>query len=278
MDYWLLFVHRIHGCLLRLLYKIIAPRHPRGWLDIHCISENDEDPNTYWIHCHGMTRWNLPNIEFVGVPSDLAGYAHGIMCAIVGYMKSEKEIKKDENLGGLFVSEDQMVPHWCTFRLVRHDDEPVDKEFLRVVDIGEPTESIFPRRLFAAHLLALAETYRNPNKRIPLLRRSVEIWPGEYDENPETTDAASDNPNNYFSWEALGNAFCDAGDIERGLECLREAAARWPFGAQSSAEIFQEEIKKGNLPPREADPRAEFWSSLDAMKVREEKTAREPRT
>lgn len=270
MNYLLVLIHWIHGSLLRLLYKIIAPGHPRGWLDIHCIVENDEDPNTCWVHCHGMTRWKLPNIELVGVPSDLAGYAHGIMFDIVGYMKSEKEIKKDENLGGLFVSEDQIVPHQCTFRLVRHEDEPVEREFLRVVDIGEPTESGFPRKLFAAHLLALAVACRNPTKQIPLLRRSVELWPGALKGNPETKDAAAENPNNYFSWEALGNALCDAGDVEQGLRCLREAAGRWPFGAQSSAEMYRGEIKEGRLPPPEVDPRSKFWSNLDAVQVREE--------
>jgi hypothetical protein len=219
-----------------------------------------------------MTKWNLPNIEFINVPPDLAGYAHGIMMNIVGYMKAKKkEIKKNENLGGMFVSNDQIVPHQCTFRLVHHDEEPVDKEFLRVVDIGKTADSGFPKKLFAAHLLALSSTYRNPYKQKDLLEKSVKIFPGGYDQNPEREDASIENPGNYFSWEALGNVLCDLGEIERGLDCMKEAAARWPFGAQKTAEMFREEIRKGNLPSANQDHRSKFWSELDPMKIREQK-------
>lgn len=99
---------------LRWMYRILAPRHPRGWLDIHALV-SETDPNILCsVHCHGMARWNLPNIEIVNVPGDLGGYAHGILCDITGYMRAQRPIKPDENLGGLFVSKQQIVPHQCT--------------------------------------------------------------------------------------------------------------------------------------------------------------------
>lgn len=252
------------------MYRLLAPRHPRGWLDIHALYDENESPRRLWIHCHGMTRWGLSNIEFVDVPYDLGGYAHGILFDVVGYMKAVKPVKADEDLGGCFVSGQQIVAHRCSFRSVRRDDEPVDKDFLRVVDIGQPVDSGFPRKLFAAHLLALAGTCRNPARAVPLLKRSVEIFPGDYEQNPQTENAAVENPNNFFSWESLGSALYSIGERDEGLRCLREAAARWPFGAEKSRQAIVEGIRTGRLPPPDRDDLSKFWMELEPLKVRQQ--------
>lgn len=255
----MLATHKLHGALLRLLYKVVSPTHPRGWLDFHCVIENE---NTNWIHCHGMTRWKLHNLEIVGVPNDLRGYAHGIMFDIAGYMKQQRPIAPDESFGGLLVDEKQIVPHQCTLRLVQQDEEPVDKQFLRIVDHNEPKESGFPRKLFAAHLLALAETRSYRSKRVEMLRRSVEIYPGEANAGPDDENAAAQNPGNFFSWYSLGDALCDAGQTEEGLKRLRESVVRWPFGARKNAKVIVDAIAQGRLPPAEEDPRSRFWTEL----------------
>lgn len=254
--------HRIHGTLIRWLYRVLTPRHPRGWLDFHPLID-DHDPNLFSsIHCHGMGRWNLPNIEIVNVPRDLGGFAHGIMFDIVGYMKERRAIQADETFGGLLVSKEQVVPHQCSFRLIERADEQVEKTFLRVVDLNEPAESGFPKRLFSTHLLALAETARNPARRVDLLRRSVDIYPGEPNCGPDDENAAGENPGNFFSWQSLGDALCDTGEIDEGLHCLQTAVERWPCGGWKNAAVIVEAIRNGQLPPPEEDPRSKFWTEL----------------
>lgn len=256
-----LVAHKVHGTALRWLYRILAPRHPRGWLDFHCLVDPTK-PDALSVHCHGMSRWDRWNIEIVNVPADLGGFAHGIMFDIVGYMKNQKPIQPDETLGGAFVSPDQIVAHKCSFRRVRLEDEPVEKEFLRVVDLNEPADAGFPKKLFAAHLLALAEKTRNLQRRLFMLRRSVEIFPGESKAGPDDESAAVDNPGNFFSWYSLGDALCDDGKTEEGIQALRTAADHWPCGARKNAQVIKDAIARGQLPPADKDPRSRFWSEI----------------
>ena len=46
-------IHFARGSAVRLFYRIAAPTHPRGWLDFHCVDENNAE-HTLWIHRHGM--------------------------------------------------------------------------------------------------------------------------------------------------------------------------------------------------------------------------------
>lgn len=254
--------HWIHGTLVRWLYRIIAPRHPRGWLDFHALIDPRDARRLCSVHCHGMARWSLPNLEIVDVPADLGGFAHGILFDIAGYMKSHRAIRAGETFGGLLVSPEQVVPHACALVAARLDDEPVEKDFLRIIDLGTGGDGRFPFRLFAAHLLALAERERSLARRTWMLRRSVAIHPGEPGAGPENESAAGDNPGNFFSWCSLGDALCDAGHEAEGLRCLQTAAGRWPFGARRNARFVVEGIEAGQLPPPEADRRSRFWSEL----------------
>jgi hypothetical protein len=264
-DKRLLAQHHVHGTLLRWMYRLLAPRHPRGWLDFHALTDEHDPELLCSVHCHGMARWNLPNLEIVNVPRDLGGYAHGIMFDIAGYMRSQRTIKADETLGGKFVGEHQVVPHYCSFRAVRLDDEPTEKDLLRIVDLNETAESGFPKRLFAAHILALAEKTRDPTKRAAMLRRAVTIHPGEPNSGPDDESAATENPGNFFSWYSLGDALCDAGELEEGLQCLRTAVGRWPCGGRKNAAVIVEAIRSGQLPPPDRDARSKFWTEVAAQ-------------
>lgn len=209
-----------------------------------------------------MGRWNLPNIEIVDVPADLGGFAHGIMFDITGYMKAHKAIKPGETFGGLLVSDEQIVPHQCSLHLAHIEDEPNEKEFLRIVDVHESVDAGFPKKLFAAHLLATAGKTRNRVKREWILRRSTEIFPGKPNSGPDDEQAARDNPGNFFSWSDLGDLLCDRGSMEEGLHCLKLASEHWPFGARRNGAIILDAIREGRLPSPESDPRSRFWTEF----------------
>ena len=244
--------------LLKWFYRITAPRHPRGWLDFHAVGE-EEDATGLWIHCHGMERWDLPNLEIVDVPYDLRGFAHGIMFDLVGYMKDVKPIRPDENFGGAWVGGDeQPVHHAGTMRMAPERDGHVG--MLRIVDEGEELGAGFPRRLFAAHMIALAYNMRDPVRQEALFRRTIEMWPGQPAES-ETGYRFGDNPNNFFAWNGLGDALCDQGRIEEGLAALREAVSRCPDWARDFAKFVRETTD----PQGHGDPRFKFWSAIDAI-------------
>lgn len=250
---------KIQGTLVRMLYRIIAPSHPRGWLDFHCVGEDVPGEDRYWIHCHGMERFGCLDLEIVDVPHDLAGFAHGILFEILGYMKAGKEILPDQSMGGGFVSQEQTVLHFCTFRLSIHEENGFKRSFLRVVDYGSPLDSGFPAKLFAAHLHALASTARDPAKQVELLEKAVRIYPGENRPASGESQKAEENPGNFFCWELLGNAYCDLRREEEGLQALRTARERWPSKAAQIAKAIGAEIEKGNLPSADQDARARFW-------------------
>lgn len=267
--------HRIHGTLVRLMWRIIAPRHPRGWLDCHAVLNDTGD--RLWVHCHGMERWNLPNIEFVDVPVDLGGPCHGLLMAITGYMKFEKSIRVDENVGGCMESADQIVLHLATLRRSPCTESGHDN-LLRVVDLGEPVESGFPRRLLAAHLIAMADNTRSCPEQIRLLRRATEIFPGEPLSGPDSLSARGSNPGNYFAWDGLGTVYGTAGRTEEAVETLKTAVLRWPFGARHFAMNIQQDVATGKLSGSDPDPVLNFWRNVDVDELVDQyrESAKEP--
>lgn len=243
---------------------------------MHAVQE--EHGTGLWIHTHGMRKWDLAEVEMVGVPPDLAGYAHGIMFDVLGYMKNQKHIHADENFGGMLVSQEQIVFEYCTFR--RAPDRPeheANGECLRIVDLGQPADAGFPVRLFAVHLCALGRAARNPKQQIPLLRRAIELCPGECCQNPQDIGERDSNPGSYFSWAGLGDALCDLGQEEEGLQCLQEAAARWPFAAADYANHIRQLVQEGQLPAPDRDVRSRFWCELDVDENLRKTLARQQR-
>lgn len=256
-------LHRIHSYAMRLLYLVLTPRHPRAWIDMHAVFE--DDGSRLWIHSHGMNRWGLRDVEFVGVPCEFRGYAHGLLFELTGYMKLAKPIKADEHIGGLLVHDHQKVPHFTTSRLVNRPEDPAHSGFLRFVDYKQPLESGFPRRLFAVHVGSLAEKTRSPARREILFRESLRIDCGDnslQEPNPET------NPGNWLAWNGLGNALCDLGRVDEGLQCLGEVVNRCPAVAAHMHESVVKGIAAGRVPPPTVDPRSRFWSGLDAEQLR----------
>ncbi len=248
--------------LLNWYYRIVAPGHPRGWLTFHAVGEEGEPPRC-WVHCHGMERWDLPNLEMVEVPDDLIGYAHGIIFELVGYMKAEKPIRADENFGGAWIGgEAQPVYHSGTLRRAPARDG--HDGLLRVVDAGEPLESGFPRRLFAAHMSALAFDMRDPRRQEEVFRRIIAFWPGQPAAPGDLDFEFGRNPNNYVAWLGLGEALCDQGRFDEGLAALQEAVARCPGWAADFAEHVRETTPPDAADDPAGDPRFRFWREVGA--------------
>jgi len=253
--------YQTHAMVMRLLYKVIAPGHPRGWLDIHAVTDDKDSAGPLWVHCHGMEKWKLSNLEIVDVPRDLGGFAHGLLFDFTGYMKRVKPINADENFGGAFSSENQKAYHLATFRQTTTTD-PDARGMLRIVDIDEPASARFPARLFAAHMIAATDSKRDPIAREQLLRRTVDIFPGSF----ATGEVADFDPHlnygNFIGWESLSDALVDQRRVEEGLRCLDQAVARCPQWARSFAEAVGTDIRERNIPP-DSDPRFRYWIDLD---------------
>lgn len=256
--------HRLHGVAVRTLYRILAPRHPRGWVDVHHVIT--DATGVGWVHTHGMTRLNLPEVEMVDVPPHLAGYCHGILFDVIGYLRHVKPIADGESFGGNLVSEDQVVPHQATMHAVTNDEH--HRNVLRVVDQGLQRDGGFPRKLVAAHLLALADQERRPNRQERLSRMAIDIYPGG-DETPGSVEEAWRNPNNYFGWDKLAVSLADQGRSDEAAAAWDESAVRWPEAASRFATHVVERMKAGHIPPPEADPSTAYWRDFAIATVQE---------
>ncbi len=220
-----------------------------------------------------MERWNLANVEFMDVPVDLSGYAHGLLMSLTAYMKSVKAIHPDESLGGVFVAEDQSVIQLATARRSPPPHDPGHEDLLRIVDIGDPAESRFPCRLFASYLIVTAERTKNPAKKIQLLRQATRIYPGDPTSPSEAPpENGRENPNNYVGWKNLGTTLCEEGHLPAGISCLERAVALWPAGARDFAAFVRKGIAAGEIPAPEKNPISRFWMEMDisatCLKVR----------
>lgn len=222
-----------------------------------------------------MERWGLPDVEIVGVPSDLGGYAHGLLMHVIGYMKTQRPIRADENFGGKFVFDEQIVIQTATARRSPNTGEHAGT--LRIVDYGESPESGLPRRLLSSYLIATAEAPRSPERKIELLRLAVRVFPGDPKEpSREPEGEGPTNPNGYFGWENLGTVLCESGGVSEGIRCLEEAVARWPSGARGFSNHVRELHARGEVPQPEKSPLTKFWLSLDTDAVCQKALARKP--
>jgi hypothetical protein len=184
---------------------------------------------------------------------------HGILMALTEYMKFEKPIQANESIGGCFNSPEQVVWHQATLRAVPSPSSGHENA-LRVVDIDATAEDGFPKKLFAAHLIAMSDDVKSISERIKLLQRAVEIYPGPEEGANEPLHMSGHNPNNYFGWEALGTALVEAGRAQESLHAFEKAAVRWPVGAVTFAEGIREAIAAGRLPDPTESVVSKFWS------------------
>ena len=76
--------------MLKYLYRIIAPKHPGGRIDVFHESYDNHGVYVGKIFTNGMSRWNLNDLEIIDAPNELVGYAHGLIYEFTGYMKNHK--------------------------------------------------------------------------------------------------------------------------------------------------------------------------------------------
>lgn len=264
----------MHEALVRWFCRLLAPRDPRGWLTVEAIYENGTPRRTVWVHCHGMERWELPNLEIVDVPIDLQDFAQEILLNVAGYMRGERAIRPGESFGGTLVSPSQRAHHQATLQPVDRPGDEAHDGMLRIVDLGETVDSGFPRRLFAVHVNSLAERAESLALCETMYRQSIALWPGDPAAAPsEGPFEPGSNENNFLAWEGLGDALCDRGRFDEGILYLEEAVARSPRWARELAEHIRTEVG-----PEVADPRFTFWSQLDVEEVRRRVVERRGRT
>ncbi len=270
---------RLHGAVIKLLYRVLSWNHPRGWVDMHAVFEG-ERRETLWIHTHGMGRFGRADLELVGVPNDLRGFAHAILFDVLGYTRSVKPIAPDEHFGGNLVGgPSQAVPHLATARAVP-DRDASHRGVLRLVDHGAPADAGFPFRLFAAHLCALADTTRSLGRSEALFRRSTEIFPGEYVEptagvDPRTGEVdllALQARANVRGWEGLGTTLASLGRVAEAVEAFEQAIARAPAWGRHFAKFVADHA--GRELPSGDDPIVRFWTDVDVDEVRARRAAR----
>lgn len=261
-------IETLHGLATRLLYLVLAPRHPRGRTAMHAVEEDDNGA-TLWVHTHGLAKLGLPEIEFVGVPHELRGYAHGMLFDIMGYMKFERPIRPDENFGGMLVHNNQKAAHYATARQIVREGDPAHSGTLRFVNYNQAAESGFPYRLFAVHINCLAEESRSASERERLAKLSLSTHPGSPEEWRSQADP-DQNPGNWVAYHVLGHALCDQGKIREGLDALRQVLERCPSAAIQFHSIYTEAISEGDLPPADLDPRSRFWTEVNVEALQAE--------
>lgn len=166
---------RFVGRFSRIYRRYFRPGDPLGWADYHVVADRR---GTLWIHCHGMRRRIGFDLEFTGVPADLRKEAMRLLIGIIYQIRRQGRVRPDSDFGGRFSASRQRFSQAGTFRRAPWSDKR-HAGSLRIVDFGEPLQSGFPARLFAAHLVARGEATPDPLRAEALYRRATELFPGE---------------------------------------------------------------------------------------------------
>lgn len=245
-------LYRLRASVTRALWRLAAPEHPRGWLDVEALPAGE---GSVQVRTRGMNRFGLPDLELTHVPADLQGVAHGLLIGIAAFGSSSGSLKADSDINAALSGAQQLVLHRAS---LRHVPRP-GTEVLRVVDPGAPAASGFASRLFAAQLIVMSETRRSARARIDLLKRAVALYPPEHVPDGSSLEMAQNNPGNYFAWESLGFAFAACGDAQAAVHAFETAARVWPVGAAHTGEQIVKDIASGKLADPERDPVSRFW-------------------
>lgn len=254
---------RLVGTGARLLRRLFDLEDPHGWAEYHCV---EEAAGTLWIHCHSP-RWGLPNLEFVGVPADMRSYAHQLMFEIIAHGRAGHALAPDCDIEGIFSAPLQNFRQMATLRRTDHDD-PDHYGMLRIVDWTQPVESGFPRRLFAAHVMAWVEYTEDPAQKEAMCRRSLAIFPGYFLDMAAGADIVPRKADltdlqfraNLSAYLSLAHALFDQGRGKEGIGYLRQAIARCPGWACA----YRHHLLNAY---RARDRYIDFWREADIERI-----------
>lgn len=255
---------RLAGPVTRLYRRWFKPDDPHGWADYHCVEEPE---GTLWVHTHGLRRWRLPDLEFVGVPPDMLSYAHQMLFEIVAHAKSRLPLAAESDIEGVFSAPVQSFHQMATLRWAPHED-PDHRETLRIVDWGHPVESGFPRRLFVSHIAAWADLAEDPARKEALCRRALAMFPGCFLEMGAGADIVPGKANltdlqhraNLSVYLSLAQALFDQDRPGEAIGYLEEAIARCPGWAQTYRDYL---IRKYSR----KDAFMNFWRDADLTDI-----------
>lgn len=248
----------------RLFRRFFKRQDPHGWADYHCVEEPD---GRLWIHCHVPPRSPLPNLEFVGVPPEMRGYAHQLMFEIIAHGRARGGLGANMDIEGIFSAPLQNFRQMATLRWTEHEDA---EHFgtLRIVDWDQPLESGFPHRLFASHIAAWAEFAHEPPQKEAMCRRALAIFPGYFLEMTAGIDIKPGKADltdlqfraNLPAYISLAHALFDQGRAKEGIDYLQEAIARCPGWAC----VYRDHLLKAY---RSRDRYIDFWREADIAEI-----------
>ena len=253
---------RLKGGMSRFFTRMLNSGDPRGWGNYHIVPESG---GTLWVHAHGLDNFDLPDLEFAGVPGDLRGAAIDLMLALVRHGKLNQHLDVDGNFSGTLSGNEPGFLQTGTLRATNHGDAE-HRGLLRVVDRGEPMGAGFPARLFAAHMAARAEEISSVKKRLKMYRRALEIFPGDpapmdmrIDESAAGRDMTElQQTSNLAARIGLSYALLERGKREEGVQVLEQAIAFCPGWAR---QYQPEVVDSGN------DIYARFWGDADIGEI-----------
>lgn len=254
---------RLVGPGTRLLRSLFDLEDPHGWADYHCIETAD---GSLWVHSHSRRR-KLPDLEFVGVPADMRGYAHQLMFEILAHGRAGNPLAANCDIEGVFSAPMQNFRQMATLRRAGHDD-PDHCDMLRIVDWQQPADAGFPRRLFAAHIMAWVEFTEDPAQKEAMCRRALAIFPGYFLEMTAGSDIRPGKADltdlqsraNFAAYVALAHALFDQGRANEGIGYLEQAIARCPGWAC----VQRDHLLKAY---RAKDRFIDFWRGVDVEEI-----------
>ncbi len=255
---------RLVSPVARVLYSVFGRTNPRGWADYHCAPERR---GTLWVHCHGPSRRGGANLEFVGVPRELRAAALQLMFALVAQMRGGRKLKVDEDFAAPLSSRQQGFMHIGTLRAAAWSDRH-HKGMLRVVDYGEPLQSGFPFRLFAAHIVARAMRADAPERKAAMCRRSLEIFAGDFTDSAYGIGADGgdaditelQNRCNLLAYTGLADALCEQNRHNDACGIIVDAIARCPAWAKG----YRDRMSNSGQPENQY---TRFWRDADITDI-----------
>ncbi len=247
----------VRSYLVRLLYRLISPKHPRGWIEL----DWEEMPDgSMRLFSEGLDTFDLPEIEILDCPADqvLLGYCHGIMFVVIGALQlSQKKGRpiSDGETVDLRVNEDE---EQAVVRLVS-----VGRGVYRLEDL-DPGPNSFPSCAVATYILNAADNMR-PLKALEAADLAAEVHAKQFSfeevrpsEDDFHTALSRSNARAYY---LIGDALVALNREDDALEAIEEGVARAPFMA--------ERIKADLVEQADLGPIENYLKSVDPWQVQE---------
>jgi len=243
--------------LVRMLYRLISPNHPRGWIELDWEEMSD---GSMRVFSEGLAKFDLPELEMLDCPADqvLLGYCHGIMFIAIGALQlSQKEGRSigDGETVDLRTNEDE---EQALVRLIS-----VGQRVFRLEDL-EHGPNLFPSCAAATYILNAAEKMR-PLKALEAAGLAAEIHAKQFNfeavkpnEDEFHTALGRSNARAYY---LIGDALVALNREDDALEAIEEGVARAPFMA--------ERIKVDLVEQSDLGPIENYLRSVDPWQVQD---------